>query len=191
MREIYEFRVREKYANRLFDPDEGEKLGWTKQYPKFKRVGELNVLIRKDPNDFFFAGWNISRRYTASDIAQAKLFLLCRLATFEPAGEECGTQYDELSACPDCKSGAKQISPLFLDWKRIPKNKDIARTIAGEIVVSKRMIELFERYSITGARFGPVCQHPAQTGRDRVSRPDLGHVVSGRRHDYPDRHHSH
>ena len=183
MREIYEFRVREKYANRLFDPDEGEKLGWTKHYgdkfvtvrkiklsakdPKFKRVGELNVLIRKDPNDFFFAGWNISRRYTASDIAQAKLFLLCRLATFEPAGEECGTQYDELSACPDCKSGAKQISPLFLDWKRIPKNKDIARTIAGEIVVSKRMIELFERYSITGARFGPVCQHPATSAESK------------------------
>jgi hypothetical protein len=183
MKEVYEFRVQEKHASRLFEPGEGEKLGWTKQFgdkfvtvrkielsaddPKFKQVGELNALIQKDRHDFFFAGWNINRRYTPSDIAQAKLFLLCRLATFEPAGEECGTQYDESLACPGCKSGAKQVSPLFLDWKRIPKNKDIARTIAGEIVVSKRMVELFERHSITGAKFGPVCHRPATSAESK------------------------
>jgi len=116
---------------------------------------------------FFFAGWDIRRRYTADDVRQANLFLLCRIATFEPAGEECGTQYDESSACPSCKSGAKQISPLFLDWKRIPKSKDIARTIAGEIIVSKRMVDLFDRHSITGAKFGPVCHRPASSAESK------------------------
>jgi hypothetical protein len=183
MQEIYEFRVQEKHASRLFAPNEGKKLGWTKQFgdkfvtarkvelsaddPKLKRVGELEELIKKEPHDFFFAGWTIHRRYTVEDLAKAKLFLLCRIATFEPAGEECGTQYDESSACPRCRSGAKQVSPLFLDWKRIPKSKDIARTIAGEIVVSKRMVDLFDRYSMTGATFGPVCHRPASSAESR------------------------
>ncbi|HWD92516.1 MAG TPA: hypothetical protein VG938_09210 [Verrucomicrobiae bacterium] len=173
MKEIYEFRVQEKYASQLFEPNEGEKLGWTKQFgdkfvtvrkikltaddPKFNRIGELNALIQKRRGDFFFAGWEIQRRYTAADVLKAKLFLLCSIATFEPAGEECGTQYDESLACPSCKSGARQVSPLFLDWKRIPKSKDIARTIAGEIVMSKRMVDLCDKHSITGAKFGPVC----------------------------------
>ena len=183
MRETYEFRVQEQHASRLFAPNEGKKLGWTKLFgdkfvtvrkvelsaddPKFKRVGELNTLIKKEPHGFFFAGWDIHRSYTPVEYEKAELFLLCRIATFEPAGEECGTQYDESSACPSCKSGAKQVSPLFLDWKRIPKSKDIARTIAGEIVVSKRMVELFERYSITGAKFGPVCHRPATSAESK------------------------
>lgn len=183
MKEVYEFRVREKHAGRLFEPNEGKKLGWTKQFgdkfvtvrkielsaddPKFRRVGELNALVKKEQNDLFFAGWDIRRRYSTVDIGKAKLFLLCRIATFEPAGEECGTQYDESSACPSCKSGARQVSPLILDWKRIPKSKDIARTIAGEIVVSKRMVEFSERHSITGAKFGPVYHPPASSAESK------------------------
>jgi hypothetical protein len=183
METLYEFRVQEQHASRLFAPNEGKKLGWTKQFgdefvtvrkielsaddPKFKRVGELQALIKKEPHGFFFAGWNIRRRYTIDEIEKAELFLLCLIATFEPAGEECGTKYKELSACPSCKSGAKQISPLFLDWKRIPKSKDIARTIAGEIVVSKRVVELFDRHSITGAEFGPVRHRPASSAESK------------------------
>jgi hypothetical protein len=181
MQEIYQFRVFEKYASLLFGPNEGKKLGWTKLFgdkfviarkivlsaddPKFERIGELNNALKKKHNDYYFAGWDIHRRYTAGDVSKAKLFLLCRIATFEPAGEECGTQYDESVACPSCKSGARQVSPLFLDWKRIPKSKDIARTIAGEIVVSKRMVEIFERHSITGAKFGPVCHRPVSSAK--------------------------
>jgi hypothetical protein len=128
---------------------------------------ERSYSFKKEPHAFFFAGWDIHRTYTPVEYEKAELFLLCHIATFEPAGEECGTQYDESSACPSCKSGAKQVSPLFLDWKRIPKSKDIARTIAGEIVVSKRMAELFERHSITGAKFGPVCHRPATSAESK------------------------
>ena len=183
MKEVYEFRVREKHAGRLFKPSDGKKLGWTKLFgdkfvtvrkielsaddPKFKRVGELNTMLKKEHNDLFFAGWNIRRRYTVDDFAKARLFLLCHIATFEPAGEECGTQYDESAACPSCKSGARQVSPLFLDWKRVPKSKDIARTIAGEIVVSKRMVELFEKHSITGVEFQPIRHSPASSAESK------------------------
>lgn len=68
MKEVYEFRVREEYAGRLFKPTEGKKLGWTKLFgdkfvtvrkielsvddPKFKQVGELNTLLKEERNDF-------------------------------------------------------------------------------------------------------------------------------------------
>lgn len=75
---------------------------------------------------------------------------------FEPAGEERGTKYDESSACPNCGAGAKQVGSLVLDLKRIPKGKDIAKTIAGEVVVSRRVAELFARNGVTGVALGPV-----------------------------------
>jgi len=171
---MYEFRIFEEYAHHLFAANEGKRLGELARKvvlppddPRFKRIGELNALFKKERKDFFFAGWDIRRRYTADTLKRAKLFLLCRIATFEPAGEKCGTQYDELTACPNCKSGAKQVSSLFLDWKRIPKSKDIARTIAGEIVVSNRMLDLFNRHSITGANFGPVCHRPVSSAESK------------------------
>jgi hypothetical protein len=183
MKEIYEFRVLEKYAGLIFGPNEGKKLGRTKLFgdefvtvrkvllsadnPKFKRVGELNALIRKEHNELFFFGWDIKRLYTAEELAQAELFLFFPATTFEPSGKACGTQYDPTSACPICKSGAKQISPLFLDWNRIPKSKDIAGTIHDEIVVSKRMVDLLDRNSITGAEFGPVGHHPASSAKSK------------------------
>jgi hypothetical protein len=40
--------------------------------------------------------------------------------------------------------------------KRIPKSKDVCRTIAGEIVVSRRAAELFSRHKITGAELVPI-----------------------------------
>jgi hypothetical protein len=63
MKEVYEFRIREKYADLLFGPSEGEKLGEiaasvrkieiSGDDPKLKRVGELNAEIQKDGKDFF------------------------------------------------------------------------------------------------------------------------------------------
>jgi len=170
METVYEFRIKEKYAHYLFQPDEGKRLGELVRKvelpvgdSRFQRIGELNASLKKEHNDFFFTSWDIRRYYTVDDVERAELFLLCRIATFEPAGEEYGTQYDESQACPSCKSGSKQTSPLFLNWNRIPKNKDIARTIAGEIVVSKRMVDLFAKHSITGATFGSVCHRPASS----------------------------
>jgi hypothetical protein len=183
MKEVFEFRVQEKHASRLFASNEGRKLGWTKLFgdkfvtvrkveipiddPKLRRVGELDALLKKEPNDFFFSGWDIHRSYTADELKNAKLLLLHHISTFEPAGEERGTRYDESSACKHCKAGARQITPLFLDWKRMPKGKDIARTIAGEIVVSTRLMELFDKHSITGAEFQSIRHSPASSAESK------------------------
>lgn len=176
MKEVYEFRVKEEYADRLFESAEGKKLGivvkirkilLSSDDPKFKRIGELNAELKKISDDYFFLGWTVNRSYTLGEIKGAELFLLRINAVFEPAGEECGTQYDESSACKYCKAGARQVSPLFLNWKQIPKNKDIAKTIAGEIVVSRRVVELFQEHKFTGAEFLPVRHRPSSSAESK------------------------
>jgi hypothetical protein len=177
MKEIYEFRVREKYAERLFGPRDGKRLGditatvrkieLTGDDPKLKRVGELNAEIQRDHNDLFFTGWNIHRRYTVEELQKGELILLHRFRTFEPAGEEGGTQYEESSGCKQCRSGARQMTPLFLDWDRIPKGRHFARTIAGEIVVSRQLMELFRKDSVTGAEFQPIRSRPVSSAESK------------------------
>jgi len=172
--------VREKYASRLFAPEEGVKLSQGEMFaeiavrkiqispddPRFVQIGVIQAAL-KEHKDYFYAGWNVRRLYTAKEMQAAQLFLVWQIWTFEPAGEECGTQYDESVACPHCKAGARQTTPLFLDWRRIPKGKDIARTIAGEIVVSRRLVELFEQHSIRGADFWPIRQRPASSAESK------------------------
>lgn len=99
-------------------------------------------------------------------------------STFEPEGEECGTVYDDTVACQHtyvagtttlipgagkvtigpytCGVGARQLTPLILDGRRIPKGKDFAQTIASEEIVSDRAKSVFEGLGITGVAFEPV-----------------------------------
>jgi len=195
MREVCEFRVVEDFASRLFADDEGKRLGDAVRKveletsdPRFNRIGELQREIRAKLDRSFFHGWKIRRLYSKAELAAAGCFRLLIATRFEPAGEECGTKYDESAACPyvfapemqfevsghraiipatTCGVGAKQVSDLFLDWKRIPKNKDISQTIAGEVVVSARLVELFHRERITGVEFRPLRQSPASSAESK------------------------
>jgi len=58
------------------------------------------------------------------ELGATELFLLRAKRRMEPAGEECGTQYNEASACPVCGGGADQITPLFMNGRRIPNSLD-------------------------------------------------------------------
>jgi hypothetical protein len=168
MHEYCEFRVVEEYAYRLFAENEGKRLGDTIRKielmtsdPRFVRVGELQREFRTTLGRSFFHGWILRRSYTKTELAAADCFRWFISTAFEPSGEECGTKYDETTACPNCGTGAKQVSELFLDWKRIPKNKDVARTIAGEVVVSARLVELFHQQGVSGVEFRAIRQNPA------------------------------
>jgi len=170
MTESFEFRIWEKYASRLFGPTEGKHLGpLTRKVvlssgdPRFNRIGELNESIKNVENSLFFSSWQVRRSYTSAEIEAARLFLIVNVRTFEPAGEERGTVYDESSACRVCGAGAIQKSSLFLDWTRIPKGVDIAKTIAGEIIVSRKFVESCKKNDIRGADFFPVRQNSASS----------------------------
>ncbi|MFB3891871.1 MAG: hypothetical protein ACE15C_07590 [Phycisphaerae bacterium] len=172
MRAVYEFRVPEQFANRLFRPDEGRKL---KEHlrlihlqdddPRLPSVGTLQRTIYRETGRQFYYGWSIHRLYDPRELECAPCFLVRPTAVFGPCGQECRTKYDESSACPRCGSGARRAGPLVLQIGRIPRSKDFAQTIArgDEIVVSRRAVELFQRSHVTGVDFEPVRSARART----------------------------
>src|ERR1051326_412877 len=107
MREFCEFRVVEEFASKLFAPNEGKRLGDTVRKielatddPRFEKVGELQRKTRATAGRSFFHGWILQRRYSRAELATAACVRLHATTAFEPAGEECGTKYDESAACP-------------------------------------------------------------------------------------------
>lgn len=184
MRETYEFRVVEDFAGRLFGPNEGKDIGskivrlieLDGNDPRLPKVGEMQRLIEQESGRAFFHGWDIERHYSAREIQAATLFTLWITAVFEPAGEECGTEYDESTACPKCGAGAAQVSDLRLDLRKAPKKNDIARTIANEIIVSHQLAEKLVDTGLTGFDLRPV-RHKARYEDDPI---DLRLVPTGR-----------
>jgi hypothetical protein len=163
MRAIYEFRVGEEDARRHLEPGEGKRLGTSvrkvvvdSRDELFERVKRLQHQFR-EKGTFFFLGWGLRHEYTRAELAAAELFHLKTRAAFEPAGESCGTEYDEAAGCRHCGVGARQLNELHLEPGSLPRGKDVAWTIAcSEVVFSSRLVELLTRHGITGARFLPV-----------------------------------
>jgi hypothetical protein len=162
MRETIEFRIDEGLAQRFLDPNLGTPLSDTLRRvvlpttdERVQQIGELQRAHRKK-GGFFFIYWDVRRKYSEKELQTAELLHMNVRAVFEPTGEECGTTYDETTACKRCGAGADQTSELILDTRRIPKGKDIARTIGGEIVVSRRFAEAFRKHGLQGAEFQPV-----------------------------------
>lgn len=161
MKEVIEFRIGNEFVHLLLKPGEGKRnasntiIHITKKDPKFEQIRILDKQIRKKNNDSFFLYSNIKREYSKKEIETATLLQMKIKTTFEPAGEECGTIYDETTACEICGANRKQISSLKLKRSTIPK-KDIARTIAGEIVVSKKFKEALKLRNLKGCDLRPV-----------------------------------
>lgn len=177
MRALLELRIPEDTARQVLAPEEGTQLG----NPPFVRKVTLPL---DDPRaielDTLAMGWTITRQYTSEELDAADLLHLIITSTFEPAGEECGTTYDESLAChyregqsfpveipggytvdlveQRCGAGRKQTSPLRLDLRRAPRGKDIARTIADEWVISDRFAKLLWDVQATGYDARPAFQ---------------------------------
>lgn len=162
MRETIEFRIPESHAARFLEPELGVRLDETTRKVVLpssdKRVQEIGRIDRSftQKGTSFFLGWTVHRHYTKAELQTAELLDLVIRAYFEPPGSMCGTEYDESVACSHCGGGARQTTPLILNTKRVPKNKDIAQTIAGEIVVSSRFVAAFKAHGLRGAEFQPV-----------------------------------
>jgi hypothetical protein len=183
MREFIEFRIREENAAQYLPLGTGESVGYGVRKvvvetsdPLFSEIGRLHRMFRAR-GAFFFSGREYRRRYSRREVVEARLLHVWPKRVFEPAGEECGTVYDESAACghvfartseteicghrvpasvDTCGVGARQVTPLFLDGRRIPRNVDFARTIAGEIVVSARVVQVFQERGLSGAEFDAI-----------------------------------
>lgn len=163
MRELFQFRVDEDAASLLFGESEGERRGSSvrliqlqRSDPRFSRVGEIQAQRRRARGRPFFYGWDISRRFTRLELCSARVLKLSFDKVIEPAGEECGTKYDERVACHTCGAGARQCGPLTLDTTRLPERFDFLKTIAGEMVVSDRAANLLSASPFRGTVISPV-----------------------------------
>ena len=163
MKEYVEFRITLEYAHLLFREDEGKNIGDSVKEvrietnsPVFAKIGEMQKMVKEKYDDLFFTCWFPLRKYTKKDIREARLFQIFPFP-FMVAGEECGTKYDESTACPICGAGAKMIPPLKMRRSSIPK-KDISWTLGQgeEIIVTERFRKVMEENGITGVRFEPV-----------------------------------
>ena len=163
MRESIDFRIAERHAQRLLKPEDGKRLGSSTRKLvldthdiRYAQVGRIEREFRKQ-GSVFVLGWDIRRKYTKKELEAAELLHLCLRSAFEPEGESCGTQYDDVAACGHCGAGARQLNELRLDPGSMPRGKDLARTIAyNEVIVSARLVEALHAHGITGARFLPV-----------------------------------
>src|SRR6266849_3130568 len=125
MTEVASFRIEEDEARKYLAGDEGVYLGGgTRELrvrtadPLFARIGEIAQELWTKRR-VFFTSWQIRREYSAQECERAELFQLKIDAVFEPCGEECGTQYDESSACPVSGTGSRQASELVLNTRKI------------------------------------------------------------------------
>ncbi len=168
MKELLELRVNYKYAHLLFKEDEGVNLGnpvrgYTIKVVKidtssslFAEVEKVSKSVYEKYGECFFYGWEYQRKYSSKELHDAPLFKMTVRKYFEPSGEECGTEYDNNCACKLCGSGRKQISPLRIHKGRFLNKRDVATTLADEIVVSKRFVEVIRENDIKGISFSPV-----------------------------------
>jgi len=163
MRETFEFRVPGDHAEQYLPPGCGKDLGegtvikvvLDSRDPLVAEIERLSRQFRAEGR-YFFHGWDIRRYYSRYELETAELFAVEPKRAFEPTGEECGTVYDESKACPECGAGAVQTTPLFLNGSRIPRKVNFARTLASEIVVSARVVDVFRENGLHGAEFEPV-----------------------------------
>lgn len=168
MQEFLELRLPEEHAKLFLGSGDGEVIdGWVRHVdlpvgdPRLQRVAELEVEWRARGRAFVL-GWDVGRSYAPVELENSELLQLDITATFESAGEECGTIYDQQNVCSLCGAGRRIVPPLRADMRRVPKGKDLAQTIAGdEWLVSARMAEAISRHRVAGAELRPV----SYTGR--------------------------
>jgi len=161
MQEIFEFRIDSDFFHLLPKPNNGKANGivyivtMTRNDPNFQEIEKLKRFVKEKYDKSFVFGWQIKRKYSMKELDTASILHLNIKALFEPTGEECGTLFDEMAACEICGATRKQVSPLILKKGTIP-NKDISKTIGGEVVVSGKFVNAINQRNLKGLLLTPV-----------------------------------
>ena len=174
MKAIAEFRVPESYAREFLPAEVGKNITDTVRRVRapvgselYEKIGEIYKLVKSRDQKYFFLGWNVQRNYSKKEVESAELLLLKIARTFEPAGLECGTIYDDQNTCEICGTGIRQMSDLILDLNTIPRNVNIARTISNEIVINQEFAKTLIDNNVTGYKLGLV-HHKSKSTRSSI-----------------------
>jgi len=171
MKEVFDFRIPESDASRFLPDTVGQQIGdqgWIRRVlatpldSDFDRVRQLFKM--KDRG--FAITWSVRRQYSRHELGNAELLVFGATRVIAPAGEEGGTMYDDSRGCALCGAGAPQITPLYLDDRRLPVASDIVATISGEIVVSERFVALLSGMGIANTCLAPM--YSSQSRREIV-----------------------
>lgn len=162
MKEKIELRINSEFAHLLFKPNEGRNIGSSIKIVKLdtrdSRIRQIKSIAEKIEVKYdkaFYFGWKVVRKYSSNELKSTTHFQIKVKSTFEPTGAECGTVYDETIACKICGSGRQQVTPLYLKKGSIPQ-KDISKTIAGEIIVSEKFVNSYNQHALEGLEFKTV-----------------------------------
>ena len=66
-----------------------------------------------------------------------------------------GVEYDDTNACPGCGDGLRQLSPLIISEKEIPKSGMVG-SIDDDVIVHDSLAEEMDASGFSGVRFGEV-----------------------------------
>jgi hypothetical protein len=163
MNATIELRLPEAKANTVLLAEEGERIAGIARrviYPlDDERLGKIGRLHRemKARGESLITSWSIRREYSPSEIERAEMLHLIIAPTLEPAGEECGTVYDESVACELCGAGRTLHPPLRLDTRKFGSDISVARTIAGdEVICSEQIAKVIGRLGRETINLTPV-----------------------------------
>jgi hypothetical protein len=162
MREILELRMSAERAERYLPPGVGKDIGYGVRKLLLDVQDPLVENLRDIEAEYCAQGTTlfsmcvVERHYTPRELRAAEYLMVEFWPFFRPTGEECGTRYDESTACSYCGAGDRQVNELHLELRRIPRSRELALTMGGEYVVSSRFAELLRQHRITGYELRPV-----------------------------------
>ena len=139
--------------------------------PRIVRVFELLQLHGTEAHTYTFY------EFTEEERQAAPLLVMDRDANENVvAGAIEGTKYDLTTACPQCGSGARQASPLYIFYEQLQmvrKHRAIGSS-RGAILVDGGMVKKLRDNNVTGiAGFGEVYARMKKGGRSLVAREQI------------------
>ncbi|MBK9264695.1 MAG: hypothetical protein IPM54_33545 [Polyangiaceae bacterium] len=120
------------------------------------RIAKLHELLNRygiKPKEFDYI------EYSDDDLQKSRLLWMHRdIREYVSAGLMEGTKYDMEAACPNCGTGARQTSALYIDSEhrsRLRKHRAIG-TWDGDVLVDGGMAKKLKDANVTGISFGEV-----------------------------------
>lgn len=112
------------------------------------RLRQLLTLLQIEKIEYLK---RVDHIYTKSELTTFPLLDLgvsCK--SIDGGGPEHGTEYDVSTGCPECGTGAAQVSPLMLPLAELPRKGLICHTHVGHVLVTKTLAEALQHAALSG-----------------------------------------